>query len=174
MKPEELFTRSHAVILTEQTCYTNSCSPVLKLFPTSQCGLGPPREMPCQFRKQTWGQAGKDSLQSAGLWDDDPSRLQSAPKCHLFLCKDRAHWLLWARLCSWWRGTLGRCLISHRAGNTVDRGGKIHVCWTGVHIFLVWLRDMSGSSKPLLGCRTIAVIYQAEGGTDFKELGVKD
>lgn len=143
--------------LTEQTCCTNSCSPMLKLFPTSQNGLGPAHEMPCQFSKQTWGQEGQDTLQNAGLWDAGSSGLQSAPNCHLFLCKDHACWLLQAWLCSWWRGTLGRCLTSQHTGWAVDRGGRIHVrveqdC---LHIFLVWFRDMSGSLKPLLGCRAI-------------------
>lgn len=65
-------------LLTEQICCTNSHSPMLKLFPASQSDRGLACEVLCWLNKQARGQAGQDSLQNAGLWNDGHGRLQSA------------------------------------------------------------------------------------------------
>lgn len=74
-------------------------------------------------------------------------------------------------------GTLGRCLSGHCTGNAVERGVKIHLCVEQECLHIFFWCDLEKCQVAQNFCKVaepLAVIYQAESGMHFKEVGANN
>lgn len=151
-----VYTVSHRNLALSQSSlavYSFSC--MLKIFPTCQTGFGCTHKTPRQLQQADLGQARECSLQRAGLWDDCPCRMQNAHKWFFvrILPTDCSE------CCCAPHEKVGRCHPTEVW--STEEGKYMRGEEESINILLVWIRDMSGSSKSLVGCKTVGCNLQS-------------